>query len=48
MGKPEVILNWCYQGLARIESSAEKTSESVVHGLLQILLASEVALGGQN
>src|SRR5271167_4011794 len=37
-----------YQALAQIESSGEQTSESVVHGFLQVLLASEVAFGGEN
>jgi hypothetical protein len=37
-----------YQGLARIECSGEQRSKPVVHGFLQILLASEVAFSGQN
>ena len=37
-----------YQALARIESLEEQRSEPVVDGLLQILLASEIAFGGQN
>jgi hypothetical protein len=36
------------QAFARIERSGEQTSESVVCGFLQILLASEVAYGGEN
>ena len=43
-----LALDWCLQALAQIESSGEQTSESVVHGFLQVLLASEVAFGGEN
>jgi hypothetical protein len=43
----KAILGWRKQGLSRIESPRQQASEAVVHRFFQILLATEIALGGQ-
>jgi hypothetical protein len=40
-------VNWRQQALSRIQTLREQASEPVVHRLFQILLATEVSLGGQ-
>jgi hypothetical protein len=41
------VVNLRYQALSRIQSLREQASEPVVHRLFQILLATEISLGGQ-
>jgi len=45
----KILLDWRQQGLARFEPFPfEQRPESIIHGFLQVLLTSQITLGGQN